>query len=781
MVENTKRADNNGADRGEAIVQRSQKLAKQCFDEHMSKLLDVAHRKFFLDAEKASNQHEQGRMFEALKAIEQHRDAFLESFDRSLSVLFADLRPESSAGTKVGSGASLPDHHDQMRLVDDERLERSLTITHVAARIKMRFPMALHALKQRFAVLTSAAPDAVRNPLGADEIGEALLSATQAMQLASHAEVAFFRLFEQHVMPAIGQLYDNVNELMIEAGVLPNISYQSAQPLGSTPPKPGPKEAPPPEKAESSASPSDRSGQPGSEPSQRQVPASGAPGQETEQLIQHIHQILERSMQRATPTAPSGTPQVSAEIMNQALSNIAKQPHQRTRFEPPQSRDMLMRNLVKQISQATGTAPEDVRLPAAQSASVDLIGRLFEQVSSDSVMRPNTLKLMGPLQVPLAQLAMRKPRCLSDESQPARQVMTAIAELSNLLPDNDDRRDRGNQEVSALLSEAISEHGSQPDKLFDALAEQLEAYTSARRRKAELAERRQVEASKGREKLIVAREEAREEVHRLLDRYHPGRTMREVLQKCWIDVMALALLRHGRQSDYWAGTLETGEIIAAIDSQGADSTEWQPDFNGRWQSFTAALDTGLKLIGLFPEGLQVLHRTLTEAREWQLSGALDEQRPSSLDAGFVVKAQHVGDTALAAAGQSGKNNKSARKRPQRELPAEIKQQLEAIKQLPYGTWFDIEMPDGSRQRVKLAWHSTQTGHCLFVNHRGAKCGTDDVLDLAHLMHAGRAQAIAPDQHRSLINRALTAIRRQLGKLSGRFVEGGKGHEHPAVG
>lgn len=764
----------HGPNRGRQILDSARERALARFNECLPDLLDKVHRHCFLEAEKAANQHDQNRYFEALKSIEANRERFLDRFNRCLEKAFATLGTDPRAAGRADEETSLPDSHQQLKLVDDERLERSLTITHFATRIKMRHPMALHALKQRFAALAASSPERIHNPLGADEIGEALYLATETLKLSTNMEMVFFRLCERHLMPAVGQLFDEINDFMVEAGVLPNISYQSER-RRAAPSTAAPADKPRKQSKPSAADSRPEQAQPEAGPSEAtQAPLS----QQAEQLIGHIRGLLESQLEKQREHLPPA-PTVASDAVKNALGQLDKLRRRDPQLQPPQSREMLWRQLNRQIATEAGIDVSDVRLPTHESASVDLVGMLFEHVANDAVMRPNTLKLLGPLQLPLARLALDQPDCLTEAESPARTVLSSVAELSNLLPEQDDQRDRGNQEVSALVTNALRQHADKPAEMFSGLAKSLAQYSAGRKRKAELAERRQVEASKGREKLLLAREDARNEVRRLLDRYHPGRYMREVLQKCWSDVLALALLRHGRKSDYWVGTLETAEIIAALDSQGSENTEWQPDFGARWQEFLKALDSGLKVIGVFPERLEQLHHNLTLARQWQLSGGAEADRPSPLDEAFVISAQHVGTNALTsnALGSQRDEATSNSPKPPRldQMPAGVLKSLEQLRKIAFGTWFDIPGPDGRSQRAKLAWHSRQTGHCLFVNHRGARCGTDSIAELAKMMHEGTARVVDPND-RSLLDRALEAIRRQLGKLTGRLGERGGQNE-----
>ena len=67
-------------------------------------------------------------------------------------------------------------------------------------------------------------------------------------------------------------------------------------------------------------------------------------------------------------------------------------------------------------------------------------------------------------------------------------------------------------------------------------------------RRAEVAERRHVDAAKGREKLDLARDTARTAIERLLKRGNPSPLVRTLLEQAWTDALALTILRQGEDS-----------------------------------------------------------------------------------------------------------------------------------------------------------------------------------------------------------------------------------------
>jgi hypothetical protein len=93
--------------------------------------------------------------------------------------------------------------------------------------------------------------------------------------------------------------------------------------------------------------------------------------------------------------------------------------------------------------------------------------------------------------------------------------------------------------------------------------------------------------------------------------------------------------------------------------------------------------------------------------------------------------------------------------------------LERLKTLPFGTWFEFRTnQQGDKVRRKLAWFSTLTSRCLFVNQRGARTDEKTLEQLALDVVTGQAN-IVEDVQESIVDRAWKAIVSSLKNLVGR--------------
>ena len=88
----------------------------------------------------------------------------------------------------------------------------------------------------------------------------------------------------------------------------------------------------------------------------------------------------------------------------------------------------------------------------------------------------------------------------------------------------------------------------------------------------ELREKRAVEAIKGRDRLLGARQLAVEQITRIVTRQALPSIIRNFLELTWSDVLVFVLLRHGQDSHTWQRSLEVAEQLAwsgtPLDSDG---------------------------------------------------------------------------------------------------------------------------------------------------------------------------------------------------------------------
>lgn len=347
---------------------------------------------------------------------------------------------------------------------------------------------------------------------------------------------------------------------------------------------------------------------------------------------------------------------------------------------------------------------------------------------------------MERLQVPLLRVALQDREFFVRQHHPARQLLNAVAESGARWLGEDD----ADPQLGAQLQQAVDhvvENYDGDSKVFEAANQELQEKLHSMARKAEVTERRHVEAARGKEKLVLAKQRAAAVLDdAVLDKQLP-KFLRTLLSQAWADVLTLTLLRHGEDSEEWKQQLAaTGQIVAA---------------NGDGVAAPAGLDQQIEValtqVGYHADEAGVIARRLTAG-----IAEGEDDAASRTELAMKLKARaRLGEEAV---------EKVAPLPPR--TPAE-EACYGQLRTLPFGTWFEfVSNQQGDVVRRRLAWFSPITNNALFVNQRGHRIGEHSLDALARMMAQEQARIVTADKGR-LVDRAWQATLNALRHLSGR--------------
>ncbi|HQY55801.1 MAG TPA: DUF1631 family protein, partial [Dokdonella sp.] len=411
----------------------------------------------------------------------------------------------------------------------------------------------------------------------------------------------------------------------------------------------------------------------------------------------------------------------------------------------------LKQDLLQQLraSSPDGTTPA---LAEEDSDTIDLVGMLFDYIGSNLASHQSSRDLIAKLQVPVLRSAISDKHFFTQRNHPARVLLNNVAEASALWM-GDEETDNGLVDTMTSMVDRVTNEFNGDLGLMESLLDDLGHYMSQVTRRAEISERRHIDAAKGRERLDLSREQANAAIARLLKRGQPAPMVRAVLEQAWTDVLALTLLRQGEDSQAYRRCLAVADQLMQIGS-GADIAKVD-------QKVREEVYSGLQLVGLHTDEIDGVVSRLFDP-------ASIEKKTSHTELAHALKSKPRLGGEAAAAGKAS-SEKSAAARPSILSTAE-KEMVQRIRTLPFGTWFDfVTNQQGSTVRRKLAWFSTVTGRCLFTNQRGARSEEKTIEQLAKDLVSGQVR-LHKEETESLIDRAWKAIRNTLQQFSGRTAE-----------
>lgn len=416
----------------------------------------------------------------------------------------------------------------------------------------------------------------------------------------------------------------------------------------------------------------------------------------------------------------------------------------------PRGISHIKQDLLNQLREFTpdGKPP---RLTEGDADTVELVSQLFEEISKTARVDSPAASMIAKLQIPMLRVALADKRFFARRLHPARQFLSAIAE-SALSWHSEDPEDRAAADKLAVLVDRVTAEFKGNTALFEELLSEYVKHHHTLTRKSEVAERRHVEAAKGREKLDLARREAAAAVSSRLKAGEPSALVRALLEQAWTDVLALTILRQGRDSQAYVTRLAVADRL--IEALGHEHNPLDPGADANEEAFLRhEVEVGLAQVGYHAEDIQLVVSRMFGDEGRRDSATLSELA-MRLKARTRLGAEAVSTASLAAAFAQPK----ALGAPLDAREQDICQKLKA---LPPGTWMEFVLNShGEIARRKLAWASSASDRCLIVNQRGGRVDEPTLELVARELARGHVRVV-PAEPDGLVDRALRAVLAKL--------------------
>jgi hypothetical protein len=723
----------------------------------LRKTLEDFDRLLFAQAEESRLPAEQQDCFASRQRLLQDREAFEQRFVAELAAAFDNLDTESDDDA-ADSLARQP-----LSLLDTVEHELTVAMNQVGARGEVRHSDVLHELGFRMAVLIGAPPlEGAALPLGPHALTQAFHRAGTPLELPLPHHLQLLQCFDQSVVQALAPLYDAVNAQLKADGILPKLrSISVPRHVGS--------------RMRHAGAGADADHAPGQPPPSD---AGGSGHSEPIQVLETLRDLLaqqraQQGMARGRAGGRAATPdelQGALGALQQHLAAVTDHASRELR-----SAQRLQEELLVQLNAGKPEGAPRTELSGEQGDTVELVAMLFEQLGKQLQTGSNAHALLGDLQLPLLRMAVADRGFFEQHEHPARRLLDTVTTAANDWLDGTD--DEASKPLADKLNQLVERTRVEPPSpgLYTTLLADIEHHLALLGRKAQAAERRNVEAAKGRERLQQARQRAAELMNERFAKTPPHGLLRVLLERAWSDVLALDLLNHGEHSEPFATQLAiTDQLLGRLPV--GDRLQLQVE-----------VETSLQQIGMHvDEAVQVAQRLLGGAAEEPDGDApsatdlalrlkqrqrLGEQRGQEPVATSVIPAAAPAAAASTPAATTAKATEPATTAktaaPSTPAPAPaitgdavpptpvdpIEQRiLQRLRQTSFGTWFEFAYASGQIVRRKLAWYSPLSGRCLLVTRRGQRSDETTLAQLAHEIASGRVRE-APSLRESLLDRA----------------------------
>ncbi len=757
-------------------------------------------RALFQQAEKARNSQIQSDIYAQMRVLREHGPRFPTLFLDALAGQLVSFKepPQPIGNAQAGAFKT-------MTLVEDTDIDRDIVLHEMARREGTRGITALQLLGQRFAVLAAQpAFDIERLPMGPYALCRALRDAGEQLQINLESQLALYQVFERQVMERHTELADRLNILLAHEGVLPGLIYRpylvrpsaprgnspltgkdtgqgpgsGARPAGQGPLTSWQGQAPaaswssslsnelqaPAGYAAGASATGAGTGLPGGVGSTGGSGAgsatngTAAAGGHT--AMSGLHSLLDAarhgvagaaggagsspamtSAALAAAQSPEGTLSPAIAVPSTAVMDLLGK-LQTAAAGNRRSIGDIHGTLLSQIKAEHGPT---AALSSQDTDTLDLLGMLFTQIQREVRTEGPATDLLTQLQVPLLRAAISDTSFFQRDQHPARELLNAVAESGAVWLSDDDSDPVLLQKLNESVATVVSDYQGD-EAVFAEANQRIQTHLRAAARRAEVTERRQVEAARGKERLEAAKQLASRTIEELCASTNPPKFVQTLLRKAWLDVLTLTLLRQGEQSQEWQQREQATRRISEITSL----TSGTPDI-----AFGDEIEQSLQQVGYHRDEAGAIARRLSTP-----GGEDDTTSKTELTAKLKARSR------LGEAGDRDEEDDRRRKDPTERTPAE-ENHYRQLRTLPFGTWFEFVInQQGDSRRQRLSWYSLITDNALFVNQRGQKVAELSLDAMARLMAKGQLRMVTEDRGR-LIDRAWQATLRTLRSLAGK--------------
>ncbi|MDE2054154.1 MAG: DUF1631 family protein [Xanthomonadaceae bacterium] len=684
--------------------------------------LDDLEHELFRIAEQSSGGQAQHEAMEALKEVKRLRPRFHGRFMALLEQRFAGIdRPAAEPENDPRTDADLS-------LVDLHEFDETMALDDLSTRTELHAGNAIFDLCHRYAVLVAAPPlDNNALPSGPHALAAVLGEAATDFGLQREHRLLFYRLCDRRLFAAAEAFYTRLNDHLKSSGILPDLrSYLPRRAASAARPATADAQAAPGAANESG---------PMAPAINFTAPAAPPMGE--------LHALLDARRRALNPDAEAAAAQsaqfASMPELQEALGALQALP---SRSATPQPGARLSGDLMAQLRRAShGNA---VQLQPEHRDALDLVGLLYDQLLTETRSEGIAQQLLASLQVPLLRIALSDSNFFTVRNHPARRLLNLVLETANLWLDRSDEKfdNALNQRLQRSVKRVVEDNTGDMG-VIEKEADDLDTHLKLISRRAEIAERRQVEAAQGRDRLQDARAAAAKAIDARLSKRKTSPLVHALLENAWTDALTLTLLREGEHSEAYHRRLAAVDQLLDAPPE-RDNTRLAADFNH-----------GLTQVGLQATEADQITRYALELPQ-QPPDAGSTPVPTQTELLIRLKSRHKPGEAEAGPAQPG-----PRKLP---LTSSERRALETLKTLPFGSWLEFTLnQQGQKAARKLAWYTPSSGRCLVVNARGAASPERTLEQIARMMARGQV-SVLPNQDGGMIDRAWNALLAGLRKF-----------------
>ncbi len=452
---------------------------------------------------------------------------------------------------------------DSLSLVEDENLEGSLAVQKLVDRLRGRNQNLFSAIDKRLThLLTPYNGNSHEFPATPETVCGAFSKALATLELERQIRQIIFKLFEIHVIRELDGFYTELNGVLTDGGILPEVQtnrpWRGQVVQNNTAPRSAVTQNAQP-------TPNNPTATAGTAASGRAVSQESSGGVETtpqgatlsgadidSSLLASLQSLLSLQNNAGVIPIQPGAMVAPGTAINQVqpaqlLTGLTGLQHQ----QPVGGGAIDSASLKTMLAGSLQTAGSGtVGFQNRESMLIDMIAMLFEFILEDSNIPESAKAQISRLQIPMVKAALIDESFLAKKANPARQLLNRLAQASATL-------ERQGSENSPLLEAVIKVVDTITDQFENDMSifeQQLNYLTTALEQQNEEEEQvseRISEAKAKKEEEIRKYKRIEDAVRLRLSTVQAAAPIRNLLESTWWKVLVYTGIKHGTDSELW--------------------------------------------------------------------------------------------------------------------------------------------------------------------------------------------------------------------------------------
>jgi hypothetical protein len=627
--------------------------------------------------------------------------------------------------------------HDELTLVDPEEMEEMVVISTMYSNAMNVYGQEVNNLHARFEYLElSCGKKLDKHAVDPRHICEAFQTALKQLDITLEYKLLLFKLFDIEVSTRLGEMYKSLNQLFIDAGIMPEVVYKARNLDSDSAVKPRENN----QNDKGFAVRQAKYYDPQKNKAANFIPRS------KEDISYFITQFMNgfttaqgEGIPESFSTLPSDKDNHNCysrkDLMN-ALSKLQSDLINKKSAVDKIDAEQIKRAIMADMGSSNGGAITK-RVHLLDQRSIDFVGMMFNAITKDESISGIINSLLMRLQIPVIKVAMLDESLFSRDDHPARETLDLISEAGKgITEEADSIYSKLEKIVDAILHDYdvdITSFENAVDALHTLISHEEEIAAENER-----VEQRNIIRQHTRDVVLT-------EMRQLTSNKKLPKNVQPLILKHYPTMMCNRYIQHGKESNEWLMSVMLLKLLMKCLQPIRNKAQWQI-LNNNHEPLVEAVNDELYETQQDREEIDAQISALKQTFLKMLDDygyKLVEETEKSNQA--TCAAPYVEEDNVNAANDEFEEDEHDAEAAKIEEQARIAR--DKISRLPSnlhpGVWFEIFNGEGKPvRRLKLSVVLTEVARLIFVDCRGVKVIEKDAGDFAHELENKLSKLIA---------------------------------------